>query len=409
MDSISEVSDPTDWLPTPLPLLAPVDSALRCQVCKDFYETPMITSCSHTFCSLCIRKCLSSDGRCPACREQDQASKLRRNWAIQEVVESFKTARPQVLDVAKRRENEEDGSPVQIKGRKRKWQDVGGEREDAEGARKAARQTRSQSRKATTSAISQDIVILDSEGDDDYDPSGEAEDYPQPGDGLVPCPVCGARMKEEAVWLHIERCDGNPPKKLSEARSITPQISASRHNRPPQPNLIPRLPQLNYSLLKDGALKKKFDDLGIPNWGSRELLIRRHTEWVNLYNSNADSSTPKSNRELLRELDLWERSQGGRAPARDALSKKKDFDGKAWMEGNKSQFDELIREARKKRQVPSKKEGQKEETANDAERSPNMPSALPGQLALSSTKKMPMFAMPSEPIRDGDGIEDSTQ
>src|SRR5215469_15342374 len=59
MDTISDASlpDPTDWLNTSLPSFATLESALRCQVCKDFYDTPMITSCSHTFCSLCIRRC----------------------------------------------------------------------------------------------------------------------------------------------------------------------------------------------------------------------------------------------------------------------------------------------------------------------------------------------------------------
>ena len=97
MDSAFEVSDPSDWLQSPLSQLGPVEQALRCQVCKDFFDTPMITSCSHTFCSLCIRRCLTTDGRCPACRTQDQAMKLRANFTVQELVEIFKIARPGVL------------------------------------------------------------------------------------------------------------------------------------------------------------------------------------------------------------------------------------------------------------------------------------------------------------------------
>lgn len=114
---------------------------------------------------------------------------------------------------------------------------------------------------------------------------------------------------------------------------------------------------MNYSLLRDTALKKKLDDLGIPNTGSRELLIRRHTEWINIFNANADSTRPRKTRELLRELDVWERSQGGRAPVREPPMKKKDFDGKAWMDGNKAQFDELIAAAKAKRQAPSRVDG----------------------------------------------------
>ena len=100
-DDALEVSDPTDWLETPLPSLAPLDTALRCQVCRDFFTTPMITSCSHTFCSLCIRHCLGNDGKCPTCRKEDQASKLKNNYAIEDLVEAFQRARPHVLEHAR--------------------------------------------------------------------------------------------------------------------------------------------------------------------------------------------------------------------------------------------------------------------------------------------------------------------
>ena len=94
---MDQIQDPSDWSQTQLKDLAPVETALRCQVCKDFYDTPMITSCSHTFCSLCIRRCLTNDGKCPACRAQDQELRLRRNWTVEELVESFKRARPALI------------------------------------------------------------------------------------------------------------------------------------------------------------------------------------------------------------------------------------------------------------------------------------------------------------------------
>ncbi|KAI4171821.1 MAG: hypothetical protein LQ348_006858 [Seirophora lacunosa] len=94
------VADPSDWLNSTAPKLAPVDSALRCQVCKDFYDTPMITSCSHTFCSLCIRRCLTSDGKCPTCRAPDQELRLRRNWTVHEIVDAFQVARPSLMSLS---------------------------------------------------------------------------------------------------------------------------------------------------------------------------------------------------------------------------------------------------------------------------------------------------------------------
>ncbi len=101
MDDSFNLSDPTDWLQTPTPQLAHIEAALRCQICKDFYNTPMITSCSHTFCSLCIRRCLTSDGLCPLCRAPDQEVRLRRNWTVEELVDVFQVARPALIVLGK--------------------------------------------------------------------------------------------------------------------------------------------------------------------------------------------------------------------------------------------------------------------------------------------------------------------
>lgn len=115
-----------------------------------------------------------------------------------------------------------------------------------------------------------------------------------------------------------------------------------------------RLPQLNYSLFKENALRKKLVDMGIPSGGPKALLIRRHTEWVNLVNANSDSSRPRSKRELLQDLTEWDRSQGRVIPNRlghtaSASSlMQKDFDGVAWGTAHSRDFQRLIQEARKR-------------------------------------------------------------
>lgn len=101
MATSDDVPDSTDWLSTPLSGFAAVEAALRCQVCKDFYKTPMITSCSHTFCSICIRRALSNDGKCPMCRSTEQELKLRSNWSMEETVEAFTKARIAALSLAR--------------------------------------------------------------------------------------------------------------------------------------------------------------------------------------------------------------------------------------------------------------------------------------------------------------------
>lgn len=350
------LSDPTDWLNTSLASFAALESALRCQVCKDFYDTPMITSCSHTFCSLCIRRCLSNDGKCPTCRSGDQASKLRRNWTVQEAVDAFQNARPPALDLAKRKvlQSQDNGKPK--RSSKRKVADT--DFED-DGPARRTRSSQRQNEGSQNPPSEATIIALDSEDGEDE----EFKPEPQPNDGLVACPMCGKRMMEEAVFNHLDKCTGTeePSRKAPFlTRSTTTQIN-SKITKP----ALERLPQLNYTLLKDNALRKKLQELGIPNWGSRQLLIKRHTEWVDIYNSNSDSSRPRSTRELLRDLDAWERSQGGLASGQSTNGSsgvmKKDFDHAEWKGRHRDHFDDLIAAARAKRSAPRKESGEREE------------------------------------------------
>jgi E3 ubiquitin-protein ligase RAD18 len=103
-------------------------------------------------------------------------------------------------------------------------------------------------------------------------------------------------------------------------------------------------------MLNDRALRKKLQELGIPTWGTKPQLIKRHQEWLNIYNSNCDASDAarKSKRELLRELDEWERTQGGHAQAKESNIMRKDFDGQNYATAHKNQFDDLIANARKR-------------------------------------------------------------
>jgi E3 ubiquitin-protein ligase RAD18 len=353
MDGAFDIPDSTDWLNTSLKDFSTLENALHCEICKEFYDTPMITSCSHTFCSKCIRTALSTDGRCPSCRAQDQASKLRNNYALQEIVARFLVARPTALEVARReKESEEAESGTRKRGGKRKRTVL--DSDDIAQSREDTRTTRSKSRRIAASQTSEPetIEVMDSEGDSDFTPERE------PNDGLVECPLgCGKRMKIEAVDPHLDRCE-EEQKQASRSKSRTP-VNMFGSSRPPSTqNSRPqeRISELNYSLLNDTKLRNKLKELGIPNWGPKQLMIKRHTEWVNLWNANCDSKHPRSERDLLRELDQWERTQGGRAPNPSGLAStvmRKDFDGTAWTNRNRDDFSRLIAEAKREKHNPA--------------------------------------------------------
>jgi E3 ubiquitin-protein ligase RAD18 len=357
MDSSFDVPDSTDWLNTPLAALADLESALHCQICKEFFDTPMITSCSHTFCSRCIR---TADGRCPACRASDQASKLRNNWQLQEVVSTFLVARPQAIKIAREERDKADDTK---KSTKRKRAIL--ESDEATAVEKEGRTTRSKSRRTVESQGSQaDAIQVD---DSDEDASFEPDEPKD--DGLVECPLgCGKRMKIESVEPHLDRCeDEKAAAKRAKSRTPVAGLSSSRTSTRNTPRVAPRpqdrISELNYSLLKEGPMRKKMDELGLPGFGSKQLMVRRHTEWVNLWNANCDSSNPRSKRELLQDLDTWERTQGGRAPVTNQGYgiMRKDFDGDGWANKNKVDFARLIADAKRKKATaapePDKKEG----------------------------------------------------
>jgi E3 ubiquitin-protein ligase RAD18 len=362
----NSLSDPSDWLNTSLPPFAALENSLRCQVCKDFFATPMVTTCSHTFCSICIRRCLSVDGKCPACRANDQASKLRRNWALEEVVGAFKTARPVALEIATKDKKEKEDAPTRSNKRRRTERHSGG-------SDLTVRTTRSQSKR--TQQTNDQPATYDGAADDGSDAeytenggSTQPERQQTPDDGLVACPICQTRMKEEIVFGHIGTSACTSPSQKQRQKQPPPPPP----QQPPTPKPIPdRLTELNYSLLNEKALRKKLSELGLPSTGSKTLLSRRHTEYVNLWNANVDAEAPLSKRQLLNELQKWDRSIG-REPDSFGTSNqvmKKDFDAKAWSTGNKDDFARLIEEARKGR-GKQKTSAQQEPSTEEAKEQP---------------------------------------
>ncbi|KAH7398334.1 hypothetical protein BKA66DRAFT_520984 [Pyrenochaeta sp. MPI-SDFR-AT-0127] len=342
MDASFDLPDSTDWLSTSLPAFEPLEAALRCEVCKEFYSNPVITSCSHTFCSICIRRCIATDGRCPSCKTGCSSDKLAPNIAVRDVVMRFQEARPKALELA--RADKEDKDEVES-GKKRKLDET--DIEEGENTRQTrSRQTRSRSDR-NGGADSAMIEVPDSEDD------GDGEFLPE---GMAKCPICNKQMKAEQVYNHLDVCPGQD---ASQGRSTRARVKTTfptalqRRQKEPSPPPT-RLSQLNYAMLKETALRKKLQEIGIPNWGSKDLLKRRHIEWLNIYNSNcdADGSVRKSKRQLLKELEEWEQTQGGKADTKESKVMRKDFDGNGYMKSHKTDFDDLIARARQKRAAP---------------------------------------------------------
>ncbi|KAI9756048.1 MAG: hypothetical protein M4579_004018 [Chaenotheca gracillima] len=212
--------------------------------------------------------------------------------------------------------------------------------------------------------------------------------------------MCGRRMKLELIWPHLDQCekDQNHQEKPPSAK---PAVSVtSSFNSSAQSNLFnaqSRLPQLNYSLYKENSLRKKLSELGIRTTGPKQLLERRHTEWVNLWNANCDANRPRSKKDLLRELEVWERTQGTPTPgshfgagmgggpsgvggAAGSAVMRKDFDGAVWSATHDASFKDLIVKARRKKGEGDAKQEELESNQGPITSTPER-AALNGQTA----------------------------
>lgn len=211
--------DSTDWLQTSLPLFAPLESSLRCEVCKEFYSNPVITTCSHTFCSLCVRRAISADGKCPACKAACQADKLLPNFAVREVVARWAEAREGALELARgavgKAEEDEEAEIGKRGAKKRKAADL---EVDGESGEEGARRTRSRVTRSSSQrgkgVVDEPFEVKDSEDESDV------EFVPE---GMVACPICSRHMKEEHVWGHLN--SGNCPGEQHKASSARPTRS----------------------------------------------------------------------------------------------------------------------------------------------------------------------------------------
>ncbi|CAO3680401.1 unnamed protein product [Rhizopus stolonifer] len=74
--------------------LQKMDEQLRCPICKELYKVAsMITSCSHSFCSLCVHQCLSEETVCPQCRKQAFTNNIVYNAELDNFVRLWQSAR----------------------------------------------------------------------------------------------------------------------------------------------------------------------------------------------------------------------------------------------------------------------------------------------------------------------------
>ncbi|XP_030812863.1 E3 ubiquitin-protein ligase RAD18 isoform X3 [Camarhynchus parvulus] len=304
------------WPPGLAPLKA-VDDLLRCGICFDYFSIAVIIpQCSHSYCSLCIRKSLSYKTQCPTCCVAVSESDLKNNRILDDLVKNFNSARQQLLQLVL----EAPAVPSPQASSQR----------PAQSHWSPGSQPESEEVPAIDSSLSKDKVCTSTEAGglawtgqksfkteehhDLHSTSAElggkdskvisqeipgcAQSHEKPstsvlkGDKKVECPVCEVAILEQYINKHLDSCLTRGEKKDS--------LRSSDHKRKLMSKVV-------YNLLSDRDLRKKLKEHGLSTSGTRQQLIKRHQEFVHMYNAQCDSLNPKSVAEVVKELEKNEK------------------------------------------------------------------------------------------------------
>ncbi|NXK04388.1 RAD18 ligase, partial [Herpetotheres cachinnans] len=297
-----------------------VDDLLRCGICFDYFSIAMIIpQCSHNYCSLCIRKFLSYKTQCPTCCVAVSESDLKNNRTLDELVKSFNSARQQlfqlVLDTPLISSPLTCGRHSAGKSHVRSPVSWPGLKEEVPGIDSFLRKEKvCTSTKADGLAGTDQKIFKTEEHDNFYSSSAEVDgkdnevgsqespectkSHEKPSTSVVKvakkvdCPVCEVAIPEQYINKHLDSCLIREEKKDS--------LRSSAHKRKPMSKVV-------YNLLSDRELKKKLKEHGLSTHGTRQQLIKRHQEFVHMYNAQCDSLNPKSVAEVVKELEKNEK------------------------------------------------------------------------------------------------------
>uniref|UniRef100_A0A669PJL5 RING-type E3 ubiquitin transferase n=1 Tax=Phasianus colchicus TaxID=9054 RepID=A0A669PJL5_PHACC len=314
--------------PSPLSLQA-VDDLLRCGICFDYFSIAVIIpQCSHNYCSLCIRKFLSYKTQCPTCCVAVSESDLKNNRALDELVKSFSSARQQLVQLVL--DTPLISSPLACSRRS-----IGKSHAKTSASSPVVKEevpvidsflkkenvctlTKTDGLAGTDwkvckteehhniSSSSPEAGSKDNKAGSRESPEGTSSGE-KPSTSVVKvvnkvdCPVCGVAIPEEYINKHLDSCLSREEKK--------DRLRSSAHKRKPMPKVV-------YNLLSDRDLKKKLKEHGLSSRGSRQQLIKRHQEFVHMYNAQCDSLNPKSGNKHRSEFQFlvdqvknrWEKS-----------------------------------------------------------------------------------------------------
>ncbi|OLY80871.1 Postreplication repair E3 ubiquitin-protein ligase rad18 [Smittium mucronatum] len=255
-----------------------MDTLLRCPICHELLDSAVGNQvCGHVFCSLCIRRYLTSTKTCPICFEGLEDRQLSKYGLIDGLVASFKVARGEIY-----RALESHSKAVE----KKYIKEIGEEICDIDSGK-----------------VAKSGLLL----------AGKRKEI------NVECPNCSEYFMEREINSHLDACLSY---KAEKGDSKTIETAPSLNDIFGKKRMIKKMPKPNklvYSMLSESKLRKICKELGIPSNGSKQQMEARHSEWINRYLANEDSSAPKPHSKLLNDLNKWEHAVISKPPQKNPL------------------------------------------------------------------------------------------
>ncbi|XP_034553642.1 E3 ubiquitin-protein ligase RAD18 [Notolabrus celidotus] len=330
--------------PPGLSSLKNIDTLLRCPICFDFLNIAMITKCSHNFCSLCIRKFLSYKLQCPLCNTEATDQDLRNNRLLDDLVLNFHAARQQLSKAnfdSPPISPKTPASAVKCKTPREKGQKCNNtvlsqffQKKPKTSPSKEAQQESSAAhcaQQGLQTARKHNVNNTDLHSGTALRPVCVKEEPMEVEEGsirgLMPikqedtgghsvdtrvemahsstlftdvkpvikveCPVCSVSVPQQFINKHLDTCLSRGEKK----ESLRSSIGKSR--RP--------MGKVVYNLLSLQELKRRLKDCHLSMKGTRDQMIKRHQEFIQIYNAQCDSLNPKSAEDIAKDVEANEK------------------------------------------------------------------------------------------------------
>ncbi|XP_076656288.1 E3 ubiquitin-protein ligase RAD18 [Halictus rubicundus] len=322
-----------------------IEDLMFCGICYEYINTSVITSCSHNYCSLCIRKYLHYKTQCPTCFAETFEKDLRKNKVLDEIIAQFLQVKDKLKKCLKGPlqflpGNKCDGFLNSPKSTHQKKYSPSIKQENAS----ISRNLISANIASPSTNVQRDLSSPSTSGKNKipemFTPKSTKRQDPVSTDEtkVVICPVCKVTISETNINRHLDDC------LKREAKKDQVQIKTDAKRQP--------LPKLVFSLMKDAVMRKKLKEFGLSAQGERKIMEARLQRYIVLYNAECDKSTPRSVSELIKQCEDEEnlekrinktsfinKLQVNRNTEQNVI----DEERKKYLEAHKDSFESLIK------------------------------------------------------------------